>query len=177
MIPRIEPVRSLDAKQAEALAGVPTTAAGDPFNIFSTLAHHPALLKRFNAMGGVFSTRSMLTTRTREIAILRVAHRTACEYEWFQHARAARECGLTDSEIDAIADFGPESSFPWPRSEHLILAFTDDLLGSDTVADDLWAEMAAQSSASELLELLMLVGFYRMTAGFLNASQVQIDPM
>ena len=70
-------------------------------NILSTFVHHPALLKEFLKFNVHLLFRSTLPPRERELAILRVAHRTDSEYEWFQHVRMGKNEGLTEQEAFA----------------------------------------------------------------------------
>lgn len=48
----------------------------------STLARHPHLTKAFLRFSNHLLFRSTLDARLRELAILRIAHRRHCEYEW-----------------------------------------------------------------------------------------------
>lgn len=171
--PRIRPVQDPDPDQRELLGKGMSTDGGRPLNIFGTMVHHPILMKRFNVLGGLFMTRSVLSPRLREIVILRVADRTDCEYEWHQHVRIARDCGVEQDEIELVRKDDPSSAESWTPLERAALAFTDDVLDDDRAGDDTWSDLADQLSEPQLLELTMLVGFYRMTAAFLNTVQVQ----
>jgi alkylhydroperoxidase family enzyme len=44
------------------------------------------------------------------------------------------------------------------------------------VSDELWAELRERWGEAELIELVMLAGFYGMVSSFLNATRVQLDP-
>jgi alkylhydroperoxidase family enzyme len=82
MTPRIKPLAHHPEDLAALLAKTLAAPSGEPYNLFTTLAHHPKLLSRFNALGGLFMAHNELPTRDREIVILRVAARTRCAYEW-----------------------------------------------------------------------------------------------
>ncbi len=56
----------------------------------STLVRHPDLTKAFLGFNVYLLFRSSLPARMREVAILRVAHRRACTYEWAHHVDLAR---------------------------------------------------------------------------------------
>src|SRR4051794_13593054 len=102
--PRIEPVAQPTAEQAELLAATLPRPDAQPPNLFRTLVHHPTLMKRTNLLAGMFLTRGRLPARDRELAILRVAARTGCEYEYRHHRSIALSCGLSQAAIDAAAD-------------------------------------------------------------------------
>lgn len=143
---------------------------GHPLNIFGTLAHHPLLLKRYIALGGVFLRFGLLPARERELVILRTGWRTGCEYEFGQHTPLGLAAGLTGEEVARVTRPGLEG---WSPGDAALLELVDDLHRSDRASDATWARLAGRWSEPELVELLALVGFYRMTAGFLNSAGVE----
>lgn len=170
--PRIPPVSDPDPEVWEVLAK--TMLRGEaPLNIFSTLARHPRLLKRFNVFAGFFLTRGLLPARARELVILRVAWNTGSVYEFGQHTLIGRQPGLTDDEIARIA--GPADGAGWDASDRLLVAATDELCEADTVSEPTWDRLAEEWSEPQLIELVMLIGSYRMVAGFLNSVGVKLD--
>ncbi|MBU3704678.1 MAG: carboxymuconolactone decarboxylase family protein [Ilumatobacteraceae bacterium] len=101
---RLRPVSPLTPEIDEILAGSIRSVNGEPLNLFGTMAHHPKMLKRFLAFGGFFLNRGVLPAREREIVILRVGRNTGSVYEFGQHTVIGRDCGVTDTEIRALAD-------------------------------------------------------------------------
>ncbi len=172
--PRLAPLSPLTAEVEEILAGSIRSVNGDPLNLFGTLAHHPKLLKRFLAFGGYFLMRGTLPAREREIVILRVGVNTGSIYEFGQHTVIGRDCGLTDAEIAATAV--RDSTHPWSTRDRGLLAMTDDICANDCVSEPTWKELRAEWTDAELCELVLLVGVYRMVAGFLNTMGVELDP-
>src|SRR5215467_4329859 len=69
-------------------------------NALATLIRHPDLSKAFLRFSGYLLSRSTLPVRLRELAILRVATRRGCAYEWIHHAAMAAEAGLSEAEIE-----------------------------------------------------------------------------
>ena len=169
--PRIQPVMAPGHEERELLDKTLATPDGAPLNIFATLAHHPHLLKRFNALGGLFLAHGNLPPRDRELVILRVAWRTRSVYEFGQHTLIGRRCSLGDAEIAAVTR--PPAEGEWAEEDRALLEFVDELIDTDAAGDDAWRAMAARWTQRQLLELVMLVGFYRMVAVFLNTVRVQ----
>ena len=165
--PRVAPVETPDPETADLLAKTMSDDAGVPLSIFRTMARHPRMMKRFNVLGGFFLTRGELPARERELCILRTAWRSGCEYEWAQHVLIGRDAGLTDAEIDRVALGGD-----WSDADAALLRLTDEVLQHTDVSDPTWSELAGRYTDAQLCELVMLVGFYRMTAGFLTATGV-----
>jgi len=172
--PRLRPVSPLTPEIDEILAGSIRSVNGDPLNLFGTMAHHPKMLKRFLAFGGFFLNRGVLPAREREIVILRVGWNTESVYEFGQHTVIGRNCGLTDIEIHAIA--GDVDGHSWSERDRGIITMTDEICANDCVSEPTWKELRAGWSDAELCELVLLVGVYRMVAGFLNTMGVELDP-
>ena len=172
MAPRIPPNESPEPEALELLAQSPAIG-GRPLNIFGTLAHHPKLLRRYNALGGLFLFAGRLAPRDRETVILRVAWRTGSVYEFGQHTRIGLEAGLTEEEITRLARPGVEGR---PPGERLLVEMVDELQRDDRVGDRTWEGLSERYSEPELIELLALAGFYRMTAGLLNSLGVEAEP-
>ena len=53
---------------------------------------------------------------------------------------------------------------------------TDAVLATGTVDDDLWSRLAQRFDEPQLIELLVLIGTYRMVADLLNVAGVQLEP-
>lgn len=171
---RIPPVTQPDEAQRELLGAAGLTAPdGRTLNIFATLAHNPRLLRRFNQLGGTLLMRSSLPDREREIVILRVGWNAGSVYEFGQHTLIGRRAGLSEEEISALA--GGDLSV-WSEEDRALVDLADDLCRDDCVADATWSALATRWSQAQLVELLVLAGFYRLVSGFLNSAGVELDP-
>lgn len=167
--PRIAPLEQPTDEVRELLELVPHRD-GEPLNIFRTLAKHPRLLRRFNALGGTLLEHGLVPARERELVILRVGDRCGSVYEFGQHTVLGEAAGLTDAEIARLACDDIDG---WTIPDRLLVALADELCAGDHVSDATWCGLAARWSDPELVELLILAGFYRMVCGFLNAAGVQ----
>jgi 4-carboxymuconolactone decarboxylase len=144
-----------------------------PLNIFRTMIKNEPVAKRFNRLGGYLLVKGLIPAREREIVILRVGWRCQSVYEFGQHTIFGREAGLSD---DQIAGLAVEASDGWADPDRHLIALADELCATDTVSDATWAALAGRWSEPELIELLILAGFYRLVSGFLNATGVQLEP-
>lgn len=170
--PRLAPPTDLPE---EVLADLAKTRIGDgpPPLLFQTLAHHPRLMRRTNALGGLFMRSEHLDARSRELVILRVAWRTGCGYELAHHRPLGRAAGLSDAEVAAVT--GGEVA-TLGEDDQWLVALADELDADAQLSDDTYAALAARWPTEALLELLALAGFYRLLAGVLQSLQVPIDP-
>jgi len=173
--PRIEPI-SLDDVDDEELAATLETALtldGRPLNIFGVLGHHPKLLKRFNLLGGFILNKGLIPERERELVVLRVGWNARAVYEFGQHTVIGKRCGLTDQEITALT-WAPHD-YDWSADDLALIALADDLAADDCLSDGTWLALTVSWSDAELVELLIIAGFYRLVSGFLNSAGVQLD--
>ncbi|QIY93650.2 carboxymuconolactone decarboxylase family protein [Streptomyces sp. S1D4-11] len=111
---RIPPL-PYDEWDTEALASLAPGRRLPPSNVLGLFAQHPELATAFLGYNRyLLGGGSTLSPRTRELAILRVAWRRRCQYEWVQHVLIARKAGVTDEEIDAIRAISrPRSPGRW----------------------------------------------------------------
>ena len=173
--PRLAPVTDPGPEAKELFDGAGLQAPGGaPLNIFATLAHNPRMLRRFNQLGGSLLFRSSIPDREREIVILRVGWNARSVYEFGQHTVIGQRAGLTEEEVAALAsDSAPAG---WSEGDGLLVALADELCQSDCVSDPTWAGLRTRWDESQLVELLVLAGFYRLVSGFLSSTGVQLDP-
>ncbi len=147
---------------------------GRPDNIFTTLANHPDLLKRFLGLGSHILMTSTLPPRDREILILRVGWLCQSEYEWTQHVELARQSGLTGEEIERVTA-GAEAS-GWNSLEAELLRAVDQLHENAFIKDRTWEALGRHYRTRQLMDLVFTVGQYHMVAMALNTFGVQLDP-
>lgn len=142
-------------------------------NLLGTLARHPGLAKPFISFNQHLLSGSSLSTRHREILILRVASRRSCAYEHAQHVLLARDAGMTDTEIDHIA---VGSAAPgWSRFEAALLDTVDQLLDTGIISDETWEVVAAELDEKQLMDVVFTVGTYAMVAMALRSFGVELD--
>ena len=147
--------------------------AAEPMNIFRTLAHNTRVLKRFSELGGTLLFRGTVPPRERELVILRVGWNCQSVYEFGQHIVIGRQAGLTEEEIARICEAVAVGS--WSSGDEALLAMSDDLCTDNCVSDATWALLTPTWTEEQLVELLIVVGYYRMVSGFLNSAGVQLD--
>jgi 4-carboxymuconolactone decarboxylase len=162
--PRVDP---LTEDQARELLG----DRGRPLNIFLTLAKNEPLFTSFMQLGGYLLGRQFgVDRRERELVILRVGWRSGSDYEFGQHTVIGKHVGVTEEEIVRLTQDGFAG---WSDDDAALLAMADDLCADNVVSDATWARLAQRWSEQQLLDLLVLAGFYRLVSGFLRSVRVQ----
>lgn len=173
--PRVAPLpeSEWDDEVRGLLAGT-GLGGGRPLHIFTTLAHHPKLLKRWLVFGSHLLAKSTLPARERELAILRVGWLCRAEYEWGQHVLIARGSGLSEEEIERVAR-GPDAP-GWDAFDATLLRAVDELHADAFVGDATWRALAARYDVRQLLDFVFTVGQYTLVSMALNTLGVQRDP-
>jgi alkylhydroperoxidase family enzyme len=174
--PRIAPGTAQEIGRVNhGLARLLGAATGGPSpNIFTTLARHRTLFRKWLRFASGLMPGGRLPRRDTELVILRVADNCGSEYEWSQHERIAQESGLSAEEVQRVRE-GPGAE-GWTDRQRLFLRAADELHAERMISDELWAELAAIYSDVELIELCLLVGHYEMLAMTLNSLRVEPDP-
>ncbi|MGH7932766.1 MAG: carboxymuconolactone decarboxylase family protein [Candidatus Binataceae bacterium] len=144
-------------------------------NAFRTLLQSP---KAASAVANLLITlmyRNTLNPRLRELVILRTGWRTASEYEFCQHVGVARQLKLTDEEILGVRE--PDQCGVYSELDRAVIRATDELLDHAEVSAPTWAILERSLGHGELVELLLVAGFWRAIAGFLKTAKVPLDPI
>jgi 4-carboxymuconolactone decarboxylase len=148
----------------------------EPLRLFRTLALHPDLAQRMGSLGGLLRDDRLIDPREREIVIHRTTARCGAEYEWGVHAVVfGGPLGLTDAQLAATAR-GAADDPVWSEREGLLVRLADELYEHDDVSDALWSRLAAIWSREELLELIVIAGWYRVISQMVNAVRIELEP-
>lgn len=142
-------------------------------NLFTTLARHPRLLKRWLPLGGKLLFRGDLPARERELLILRTAWNCSAHYEWTHHDPMAQEAGVSRQEIERVP-LGPDAP-GWSPDDRALLQAADELHADARISDDTWAALVGNHNEAQLIEICMLVGQYHLVAFALNSLGVQLE--
>jgi 4-carboxymuconolactone decarboxylase len=142
-------------------------------NITAVMAHHPALNENGINTAAVFRN-GVLPARERELVILRVGWRCHAIYEFSQHIVIGSREGLSEQDIATVALWSsPPGS--WSDDDRTLMAMTDELCDDDCVSESTWQRLRRRWNNTELVELVALVGYYRMLSGILNTFGVPLD--
>ncbi len=139
-------------------------------NILGTFVNHPALVKEFLKFNVHLLFRSTIPARERELSILRVAHRTDSEYEWFQHVRMGRNEGLTDEDIAGVQRGEAVDEF-----DRTILAGVDELMDKYELSDATWAALGERFDDRQRMDFVFTIGCYITVAMALKTFGVELD--
>ena len=151
-----------------------TDRSGALVGPFGIMLHAPALGRPLQDLGAAIRYRTGLSARVREIAILSVAVATGSAFERYAHKRVGRAVGLTDEEL-ADLDQGRFASDD--QAEATAYALCDRLNhGPVPLTDEEFADMRTRLGDAAILELVVLVGYYRTLSQLLHVFDVGAPP-
>jgi alkylhydroperoxidase family enzyme len=142
----------------------------DAGTLMSTLARHPKLARAYLRFGGYLLLGSSLPAQIREQAILRVAHRRACDYEWSHHVDIAKQVGLSDADI-AAAQTG-EASDEFQRA---VLTAVDELDEKSNLSDETWTALCERLDERQRMDFVFTIGGYIALAMAINTFGVELE--
>lgn len=158
-----------------SLPGSPQSPAGTdgvlrgPFN---AMLFSPPIGDGQQRLGAAIRFHSTLPDRARELAILAVAAHHRSAFERRAHEAIGRAAGLTDDEMQAVAD--QAALVLDDEVEATVLAAARRLLTTGDLDDDEYAEVVGAIGERALVELSALVGYYALLA--LQMRLFRIDP-
>ena len=140
--------------------------------VFRTLGRNRGLFWGWLHFAGRMMPGGRLPRRQSELVILRVGSACGSEYELTQHRRLGRRAGLTKDEIARVEAGGLDG---WDGSDRVLLAATDELIATEDLDEAGWAALRQEYDERTAIEIVMLVGHYRMLATALRVLRVQPD--
>ncbi|MDA2893695.1 carboxymuconolactone decarboxylase family protein [Mycolicibacterium sp. BiH015] len=167
------PADQWDDGVTEALRGLMPPERHNPAatgNLVATLLRHPKLTRAFLRFNFHLLYGSTVPARVRELAVLRVAHLTNCEYEWRHHVDMGREAGLSDDDIAGI-ERGELSD----DLDRAVLSAVDELHQDSVVSDPTWSVLAEHFDEHQLMDFVFTIGCYGSLAMAINTFGVEPD--
>ena len=142
-----------------------------PFNAF---VHAPDVGQHLTSLGAVLRFGTSIERRLSEVAIITVGARWKAEFEWWAHARMARNHGVPDAVVDAIGR-GEEPSFA-VDDERAVYAVATQLTHTGRVSQDAYDAAQRFLGDAGVVELVSLCGYYTLISFLLNAFAVPLPP-
>lgn len=142
-------------------------------NVLGTLARYPALTEAYHTLTGHALFGTALSPRQRELLVLRVAAHRDATYEWRQHVVLAGDVGITDDELERIAE-GPDAP-GWAPLDGALVRAVDELLDDALIGDATWAVLSAELDVEQLMDVIFTVGTYDVLAMLFRSFGVPLD--
>ena len=170
------------AVAADGSGGDPSLAAlldrvvaerGSLLNLYRMLLNSPPIAGGWLEIANAVRYRASLDGHSRELAICRVGQLNGATYEWEHHVPIARREGISEAQIEALAQWSSSELFD-PR-ERAVLAYADAMTREVAVLDDVFEAVRGQFDRRELVELTITIAFYNMVSRVLVALGVDLE--
>jgi alkylhydroperoxidase family enzyme len=172
---RIEPLTPpYTADVDEALRKwMPPGVTVEPLRLFRVLQHHPQLASRMRVLGAGLLAHGALPALDREIVIARTCARCDCHYEWTVHATVyAEKVGLTVDQLQATV----AGQASWTLPQRILIQAVDELHDTAQLTEQTWQALRDQYDAPQLLEIIVLTGWYRTISYVANGLLIEDEP-
>ncbi len=134
----------------------------------------PGLADHAHKLGAHVRFATGFSPRLTEIAILVTARYWTAQFEWSAHARLARNAGIGQDIIDAIAERRePALSDP---DDRLVYDFCNSFYRDHRVEDSVVDRVKARFGERGLVDLTGLIGYYSFVSVTLNVFEVPVPP-
>lgn len=138
--------------------------------MYLTLLNHPELTRHVSNLGTYLRFGATLPGDVRELVILWVATQLRAGYEWVKHVPPAKQAGLSEDTIEDLrAGRTPDGLSPAQLEALQVAAF---VFAGHSIPDRVQQAAIEHVGVDGVLELVILVGFYRMIAGVLSSFDV-----
>jgi 4-carboxymuconolactone decarboxylase len=174
--PRISPLESPYPPGIETALSkwMPPGSPAEPLRLFRTLVVHEELASRMRPLGaGILGAKAKVPPPLRELMIHRTCALTGAEYEWGVHVVAfGRPLGFTEEQLYSTVH-GSHEDPCWDPEQASVYRLADELHASSTVSAELWRELEGRFEQAQLIELLVMAGWYHVIGYVCNGVAVQ----
>ncbi len=148
-------------------------SSGRILNLFKLLAHSPKIVRDWSRLGTTLLRKGELADDLRELAIIRVGELANSAYELSAHRAIGLNAGLSQEQIDEVANWEDSSNFN--AVEQAVLKYTDEVANTVKASDETFAALQSHFSAREIVELTVSIGYYGMVVRTLEPLQVDLE--
>jgi alkylhydroperoxidase family enzyme len=175
---RIAPVTAPYDDVAGPLLASMMPAGVEPIGLFRTFVRNPTMSEAMLRWGAYELSRELsIPLRAREIVIDRTTARCGCEYEWGVHvAFFAERAGFDDAQLASLTHGSADDACWTDPGERALIAVVDELHDRSTVTDARWAALAGHLEPAQLLDVVLLAGWYHAVSYAANAAAVALEP-
>jgi 4-carboxymuconolactone decarboxylase len=150
--------------------------SGRNLDIIAVMANWAPGFRSFVTMSDALLFKGVLAPVNREVAVLLTAHLHQLAYEWKEHLPMAREAGVSDEQVSAIAEdrwrSDPDAVFT--VEQRTIIEVIATLVSDRRLSTDLWSRACDRLGPEAALELLMA---YAWWGGFVRVVIESVLPL
>jgi 4-carboxymuconolactone decarboxylase len=153
-------------KMFENLISGERRGAAGPFNV---LLRSPDMGDLAQQFGASMRFHSSMPRKLNEFAIIITARHWTSHYEWYAHRRAARDAGLNEAIITAVATGKRPAGMD--ADEAAVYNFCTEMLTTKQVSDKTFQATKTTFGERGVVDLIGVMGYYQLVSMLLNADQ------
>jgi len=134
----------------------------------------PGLADHAHKLGAHVRFGTDLSSQLTEIAILVTARYWTAQFEWQAHARLARQAGVAQEVIDAIAE--RRKPVFTDLDEQLVYDFCSTFYRDHAIDDGVFEKVKRRFGERGLVDLIGLMGYYSFVSVTLNVFDLPAPP-
>ena len=163
---------SLTPEQSEVAAAIMAGPRGGLRGPFEAWLRSPQLADRAQKLGEYCRFGSSLPKDLSELAIILAGKHWKSQYEFWAHARLAREAGLAEEVVEAVRS---GSAPPFTKdSERVVYDFVTEYFATNRVSDTTYGRAKAAFGEAGVVDLIGVVGYYGIVCMTLNVFEVAL---
>lgn len=167
------PYAALGSPEIQPLVDRIVAERGSVLHLYQMLLHSPPLAEGWLHFMTQVRHRLQLGGDLRELVIMRIAHLNGAPYEADQHAPIALKEGLSQAQLDALAD-GPLADC-FSALQQDVLRLCDAMTRDIHVPAALIQAVRGHLGDRQLVELCATIASYNMVSRFLEALAIHSD--
>ena len=139
---------------------------------YGVLLHSPDLAARVAHTGTYVRFNFDMSEALKETIIITTAREIRSQYEFSAHARLARQAGVSDDTIKAIANGSAPAGLS--GDEELLVRYVKELVQNHKITDQTFNAVKDKFGTQRTVEITGLVGHYLLVGQILLAFEVDL---
>jgi len=163
---------------AKALFDEVRRAQGPDFHmphLYRVLGIAPEMFRAWLDFAWPLRLKAKTARPLRELLILRGAQVAGTAYEWAHHVPMATAAGVSDAQIDALADWHTSDLFG--AKERAVLQLAEEVTRGPAASEATVAQLRTCGfDDAAVVELVLTASFYVCVSRFLQSMNVELEP-
>lgn len=170
--PRLAPLGDIEmSPEQEALLG--NTLTGRRENAALVMVRHADRYPSFIGFSEAILMKNALPALEREWVVVRTCHLCAGAYPLRQHTKLAKHFGASEEDVARILA-GPDAA-GLDDFHSALLRGVDEYVRDHMVSDSTWAVLRCDLSDEQLIDYLLLIGWYATISSTYNSLRVPLN--
>ena len=142
-------------------------------NLYRVLGNSPQMLRAWLDFAWPLRLNASTPRSIRELLILRGAQVSQTEYEWVHHVPMALTAGVSQQQIDALAEWKTSSLFS--DLERAVLRIADEVTAGPAASEEAVQALKQHFDEAAVVELVLTASFYVCVSRVLRSMAIELE--